>query len=670
MPRAPLSLPKKKEDIAKFLRMHTERERTRYNYRRSIWLLAWHYLNGARRFDVFDPLTGRLTPHYLDREGNMEFQSQDLLSAIDRTVARIASMDLRPRVIRQGTSLRMIRERSSAQIIVDSLVSDHQLSQVTSDFAHIFTTLGCCGITGHITDVPTVGLSADLEVVHPREVFPFPALHQDHTKQSGLIRQRVVPIDLLEEKFGSISKTKKDKMEWWKVDHGDVTTDVGMDEPGTALRNPFDNSAIVTGTAEGTDFNTEVARIRELWIEGPRGTCVRYVVCSGDVVLFDEEYNDSAMYCPIGWARFIDTGSFYGAGLFDLLFGISREAERLMKSLFNNIRDMDRYGVLVLPQGSMNERTLLKEVGKGLRVMSYTPDPLNENFKPFPITPFNAGDAPGKVAQFAREVMQQISPVQDLLQEKGRVDSAPGLQFLDEQITRAMTNPSVGIQRAFGNMYRSITAQAVANIVQFPRTIPVNYVTLDLAGAILDVENSTVSFDQNPIPQVGYLTFSVRQINPRSEVARKEEAMGLLKAGLTDPIGLKIFALKEGIDFAMWMEEEKGAYESIVQNILLLYGNGQDPGQVVLTQHMTRPDVQMRVLSAFMTSPTLSVASTEVKEEFRKFRDAMLQFMGQTLPQQIPTPDEAAAMGMQPQMGAQPPMMGGGMPPMPMQGMM
>jgi len=267
-------------------------------------------------------------------------------------------------------------------------------------------------------------------------------------------------------------------------------------------------------------------------------------------------------------------------------------------------------------------------------------------------------------------VMQQISPVQDLLQEKGRVDSAPGLQFLDEQITRAMTNPSVGIQRAFGNMYRSITAQAVANIVQFPRTVPVNYVTLDLAGAILDVENSTVSFDQNPIPQVGYLTFSVKQINPRSEVARKEEAMALLKSGLTDPIGLKIFALKEGIDFAMWMEEEKGAYESIVQNILLLYGNGQDPGQVVLTQHMTRPDVQMRVLSAFMTSPILAVASTEVKEEFRKFRDAMLQFMGQTLPQQIPTPDEAAAMGMQPQMGAQPPMMGGGMPPMPMQGMM
>ena len=636
--------------------MHTDRERQKYSYRRSVWLLAWHYLNGARRFDVFDTTTGKVSPHYFDKEGNLEFQSQDLLSMIDRTVARIASVDLRPRVIRQGTSLSMIRERSSAQIIVDSLISDHQLSQITSDFAHIFVTLGSCGITGHLVDVPTIGLSADLEVVHPRELFPFPSMQQDHTKLSGIVRQRVVPIELLEERFKLKLGGKKESMEWWAVDYGNTVTDVGLDEPGDGLRNPFNNTSLNVGTSGvvSSDSWTEVARIRELWIDGPRGTCARYIVTCGDEVLFDEEYKDVAMFCPIGFARFCDTGTFYGAGLFDLLFGISREAERMMKSLFTNIRDMDRYGVMVLPQGSMNERTLLKEVSKGLRVMSYTPDPLNENFKPFMIQPFNSGDAPGKVAQFARDVMQQISPVQDLIQEKGRVDSATGLQFLDEQITRAMTNPSMGLQRAFGNMYRSLTAQAVAEIVKFPRTIPVNNINLDLAGAVIDLENSTVSFEKNPIPDIGHLNFSVKEINPRSEVARKEEALNLLKAGLTDPIAFKIFALKEGLDFAIWMDEEKGAFETIVMHILQLYGNGQDPGQTILTQHMLRPDVQMRVLGGFMTSPILTIASSQVKDEFRKFRDTMLQFMGQTLPQQIPTPEEAAAMGMQqPQPGQQ-----------------
>ena len=636
--------------------MHTDRERQKYSYRRSVWLLAWHYLNGARRFDVFDTTTGKVSPHYFDKEGNLEFQSQDLLSMIDRTVARIASVDLRPRVIRQGTSLSMIRERSSAQIIVDSLISDHQLSQITSDFAHIFVTLGSCGITGHLVDVPTIGLSADLEVVHPRELFPFPSMQQDHTKLSGIVRQRVVPIELLEERFKLKLGGKKESLEWWAVDYGNTVTDVGLDEPGDGLRNPFNNTSLNVGTSGvvSSDSWTEVARIRELWIDGPRGTCARYIVTCGDEVLFDEEYKDVAMFCPIGFARFCDTGTFYGAGLFDLLFGISREAERMMKSLFTNIRDMDRYGVMVLPQGSMNERTLLKEVSKGLRVMSYTPDPLNENFKPFMIQPFNSGDAPGKVAQFARDVMQQISPVQDLIQEKGRVDSATGLQFLDEQITRAMTNPSMGLQRAFGNMYRSLTAQAVTEIVKFPRTIPVNNINLDLAGAVIDLENSTVSFEKNPIPDIGHLNFSVKEINPRSEVARKEEALNLLKAGLTDPIAFKIFALKEGLDFAIWMDEEKGAFETIVMHILQLYGNGQDPGQTILTQHMLRPDVQMRVLGGFMTSPILTIASSQVKDEFRKFRDTMLQFMGQTLPQQIPTPEEAAVMGMQqPQPGQQ-----------------
>jgi hypothetical protein len=190
----------------------------------------------------------------------------------------------------------------------------------------------------------------------------------------------------------------------------------------------------------------------------------------------------------------------------------------------------------------------------------------------------------------------------------------------------------------------------------------VNNVTLDLAGAVLDLDKSVVTFDQNPLPDVPHLTFTVRQINPRSEVARKEEAMALLKSGMTDPMAVKIFSLKEGLDFALWMDEDKGAYETIVQNILLLYGNGQDPGQIVVAPHMVRPDLQLRVLSGFMTSPLLSAASAEVQEEFKKFRDAMLRFMGQTLPQQIPTPDEAAAMGMQPQQPQQMPMMQGMMP--------
>jgi len=283
-------------------------------------------------------------------------------------------------------------------------------------------------------------------------------------------------------------------------------------------------------------------------------------------------------------------------------------------------------------------------VGKGLRMISYQPDPLNEKFSPFVISPHNAGDIPGKTAQFAKQLMQSINPVQDLIAEKGRVDSATGLQFLDEQINRAMTNPTMGVSQAFGKVYRSIVSNASRELMMSPKPLPVTSLDLDLAGAVIDFDRSEVSFENNPIPNVSSLTFSVKQINPRSEVARKQEAMQLLQAGLMDPDALKLFALKEGLDFAMYMDENQAAYELVVQNILTLYGDGMSPGQIIITPHTSAPEFQIRVLSSFMSSPQMAKADPGVIDEFKKYRESLIQFMGRSLPNTVPNPDLMAAM--------------------------
>jgi len=83
------TLPKDKFLLAKIIDQHCEREMTKLTYRRTLWILAWFYLNGFRRFDVFDPRTARVVPYYLDEDGNMEFQSTKLLSIIDKTTARL-----------------------------------------------------------------------------------------------------------------------------------------------------------------------------------------------------------------------------------------------------------------------------------------------------------------------------------------------------------------------------------------------------------------------------------------------------------------------------------------------------------------------------------------------------------------------------------------------------
>jgi len=631
-------LPKKKIEICQVIRDHAEKEIARLSYRRITWLLTYYYLNGMRRFDVFDPVSGNLSPHYLDEEGNMEFQSQEMLSAIDRASSRLSSMDLRPKILRTGTSLPMIRQRATAQMLADSLVSDEQVAEVSTKFAHLFTSLGSCGIQGHITNHDTIGLTSDLEVIHPKEILPFPSLGQDYTKQCGMIRQRMVPLETLVEKFGDKIKRNLEECEYYEMEIGDPLEDPEVSEDHGFTGNSFNTKGYKTTSAD----SMTVVRVRELWIDGDRGTCSRYVICSGDYLIDDQDLTSSQTYCPIGFARFMENGSFHGAGLFDLLFSINREMEKMLKALFNNIKNLDRYGVVVMPQGSFNERSILREVGDGLRMISYQPDPLNEKFSPFTIQPHNAGDVPGKTAAFAKQLMQSINPVQDLIAEKGRVDSATGLQFLDEQINRAMTNPTMGVVQAWGKMYRSMLSNASRELMVNPAPIPVKSLDLNLAGAVIDFDTSEISFKNNPIPNVGHLTFSVRQINPRSEVARKQEAMQMFQAGLMDPDSLKLFALKEGLDFAMWIDEDQAAYEQVVQNILNLYGNGSEPGQVIITPHTSKPEIQMRVLSSFMSGTLMMKADPVVIDEFKKYREALIQFMGASLPAMVPNPDSAA----------------------------
>ena len=76
----------------------------------------------------------------------------------------------------------------------------------------------------------------------------------------------------------------------------------------------------------------------------------------------------------------------------------------------------------------------------------------------------------------------------------------------------------------------------------------------------------------------------------------------------------------------------------------MLYGNGEDPGQIVLTPHTAKPSFQMRVLSSFMTSTSMTMASPEVQDEFMKYRQFLMQSLGLTLPEAVPSPDDMAVL--------------------------
>lgn len=653
---AGINLTTDKKALAHIISRHAVRCETTYMYRRTWWLVAWYYLNGYRRFEALDPATGRVVPHYLEKNGDLEFQSQDLLYQINQVAGRLQAMDLRPKVDQAGYTLMGQRNKALAQILLDSGFSEDQVRQATEEFAFTFACLGFCGITGHIHDHPTIGLTGDLEVIHPRELFPFPLVGQDHTKCRGLMRQRWVPIDYLKDVYGSRKiNAAKDDMDWYQVDSGEPWQD--RDMLNQHVWNNIRSHPMGTPSdGQQKDEYMGVARVRELWLYGPRETTARYIATSGEAVLQDDDTSGAETYCPIGYARFMNNGSWHGAGMFDLLFSQHRQLERLTKELYNNIIEMDKYGVLVLPQGQMNQNNVLRDVGKGLRTMFWEPDPVSEGFNPFVIQPWNTGDMPGRVAQFARESLAAVNPIQDLIKEKGRVDSPNGLAFLDEQITKAITSPTLGVQRAWGTMYRSSAQRMLATLSVVPRTVPVGTLTLDLAGAIIDHETGSVTFRDNPLPDISRLSFNIREVSPRSQAALKAEAKELWQLGINqDPMAFRLYAFKHGVEFAMWTDEEAPAYEMGIRAILTLFNDGQTPGRLILTPTTTKPEIVLRLLTGFACGPSLQSASPAVVDAFDMFRETLISYMGLTLPAATPNPDDMAMLAA----------MGGGPPQLP-----
>lgn len=644
----------KKDDkaLCRVIDQHVEREESRLSYRWLMWKLAFNYLQGARRFDVFDPHSAKLSSHYVDPEGKMEFQSQELMGAIDRVVGQLSAMDVRPMVHRQGNSLSSIRDRARAQVMADAVVSGDQINRTHTDFSFMLVALGCAGITGHVEDHPLSGLTADYEVIHPRELYPFPSLGQDHTKVRGLVRRRTVPLAWLKDRFGARVSRNLDHLYWWEAEAGAVPhhDTAGGDDHGGGIFSYSSGGRGWTGPADDRESTYGLVRVEELWLTGHRNTVRRYIVKSGEYVLFDtkDAYEDLEFPMPIGVARFIENGTFHGMGMFDLLFPIHRQMELLLKSLFNNIRDIDRYGITVLPQGQYNSRSALQEIGESMRVLMWEPDPIEPGFRPFNIQPHNLGDVPGKTAAFAKQLMDGLSPWQNLLAEKGRVDSAAGLGFLDEKLRQLMTNSTRAVDMAWSQAHRAVLAAVSREAKSSRRALPVNNLTIDLAGAVIDPEKDEVSFGDTPVPRLSHLSVTIREANPKSAIVRKQEALQLFQMeGLNDPMRFMLLVLKEGLDFAFYMDEEKSAYESVVRNILLLYGDGEEPGQFWAAPHTAMPDLQLRVLNGFMASTVMAVAAPRVVDEFNKYKQFLLESSGMVLPAAVPNPDDFAMLMME-----------------------
>lgn len=644
-----IKLPKDKDAVCRILKSHATRCESYYLWRRMTWLLAWYYLNGYRNFDVVEASTGKIRARYLDKGGKIPFQSTELLFHINQVVGQIQGMDFRPLVKAQGVSLSSQRDKALGQITLNSMVSEDHLRTVQENWATHLVTLGCVGLSGDVHQHPTIGLSADLEVIHPRELFPFPAVGFDHTQTSGIMRQRWVPVDRLRSKYGArkVNAGLTDKIEWISQDPGEPFTDPSVQDDSSPQSMPIGAN---TAVMEDSD-DIELARVTELWLSGPSGTVSRYICTSGDMLFEDVDLSDASAYQGISVARFMNNGSWYGAGLFDFMFHQHQQLEELSRRLYQNVMSLDSYGVVVLPQGTMNQQPLLKDIGAGLKYMFVESDSLVQSFNPFVVQPHNAGEFPGKVAAFARDSMKQVHPLPDILSEKGRVDSASGLSMLMEQAQQALTTPTNNVINAWGQVWKGIHQKALFKILQGTQTLPLTDLSLDLAGAKIDAKAGTITFggDANPFPDITRLSYTIKSAGPRSMAARKAEALDLVQRSIvTNPIDFKLVCWEEGLDFAMYTKDDYNAIEMGILAILTLFNDGDEPGEIILTPHTTKPPVVLRLLESFTVGRLFMSASPAVHNAFKTLRLTLMSWQGTFLPPGVPAPEEAAMDTQQP----------------------
>ena len=643
MSHALTQLPKDDKVLAEVMRMHSARCYSHYAWRRVNWLLAYYYLSGYRTFDLVDTHSGRISARHVAADGNVEYRSEELVYVINQLASRLQAMDMRPSVVAQGTSLGAIRDRSVLQIVADSLFLQDDLDRNVRDFAWLFSCLGSAGVTCEVEDHPAMGLTAELEIIHPKELMPWPLLGEDPTKLSGIMRERVISMDHLYTVFGKkVIDAKKDKdLEWFLLEHGQALPAVDMHYSANTMG--MGNAHLSENVPH--DQGAAFCKVRELWTFGPGRTVADYVISSGTCVLSRQDLRTKQVHCPVGFARFMDNGTFHGAGLFDVMFHSHRQLEKLSKRLFQNVHDTERFGLLVLPQGQIPQESALKPVGDSLKVLFYEPDAISEGFKPFAITPVNTGEIPGRTAAFAREAMERTNPIRDLIDNKGRVDSASGLSFLQEQINQALTNPSGGLRDAFSAMYKAAASRGLLLYTTTKRPVTVHNLSLDMAGAIINQKDGTLSFSDNPLPDISRLQITLRALTPRSPAAVKAELYELWRNGIEqDPMSFRLAVIRAGIEVPLWMEEEKGAYEMAVLSILTLFGNGEEPGELILTPSTTRPDIVARVLAGFMCSPVMQKASPPVIDAFSAFRQTLMSYMGPMLPMNMPNPDQLAML--------------------------
>ncbi len=609
------------------------------------WWVTHYYLQGARTFTDVNYQTGTLDVSFINEDGVLEFRYDDIVSKFQSQIGRLLQMDLKPSVEKKSIGLDSLRKASITQIALDHAMPETKVSEMKRALVTMNTKYGCAGLAVWMED-ERVGI----DVISPWELLPIPANPIEDKDVRGIARIRKVPLNWV--KKLSIAKGKGPKF-WDEVDK--ITTPIGsLPRPSGERFSTFAGTVDISsgaapplinqGGGKGADKDrtiVDIVEFAEVITYTSENYLKDYYVFVGGRRMHMHDYSQNRIYPPIQKTNDIDTGGFWGKSFVSTLLPMNVEMEYSIGRMFQNIQDIDAYGILMEPS-TLGMPTEILRGQDGIKRARFEPDYTVPELLPFNIKPANTGLWPIKAIQMGAELTDKIAnQPTELLggSSPGRVDSQSALGFLYETSNTPLTPTAMSIADAVTKCYK-----AMLSILQmvWPNEKLVEVTMLDdsLAGIILDPKDGTVTLSNSVIPHPDEVNIGVKAMYPKSKEQAKMELMKSLELGIIDLFEYRIEVRKRGLELPAGNEIEWQNYRRAMLENVVLFGDGQESGEVTISE-TDMPEVHLRILTAFMARPEFFAASTEVREAFNEHYHLHQDAMG-IMPQQAPYPEEGA----------------------------
>ena len=647
------------------------------NLYKTVWKVVDAYLSGYRHFRISDRRAGNVDIAFEKMDGTLDLRYEQALKNYLIECGRLAKMDITPQVTRRGESIDALRQASIGHATVGALyrkLNSNKLKMSTIKPAVKYGTVGLHHSNTGDKDFPDLA-----EVVHPRELRGLNAWTDGVVNLRGIGRKRYVPLDYvkrsLQDRYGkklkgSIQELRGIVVPWGGAVPGEpvvtvegrIITPSGSGVDGTMTMKTDDLFDINEKHKKRDGVSESSGRVfvplEEIFEYSEVGTDMsfidRYIIKVGGVVPHDIRYEEREL-CPLSVVRYGDTDRFFGRGYVAPEIPFHDQIEKMLAALFQNVIDIDQLGALLLPVEWGVDLDLFKK-GRRPKVGTYSPDINAPNHKEVHIAPVTSGAMPAQAANVGFQALDRLSGQSPIMsgQSVGRVESGSAYGFLFDAANIALALASHSLADGFVSIYGRMMQEAKK---RYQREDFIDLAVVDdaVAGIIVDPETGKLSLMDNPIPSVWEVNIDIKDRTPRDLNARKQELYSLHQAQLVTTMDFWLANFKEHLDFPGAPQDIWETYRKTVWQIVLLFRDGKEPGEIVAGELNTNVDVALVTLQNFMNKIEFALASPEVREAFEGWKITLEEMQGKRYPEGLAPPE---------QLGQQPAGMGMGMPDM------